>query len=293
MSCTKEKTNYLEETSREIPEVFDFQEASSMLVDRYRISIEALNGTFYTGYNELRVRITDTQTGETINPDSIQFIPISKIADGVVTSCPHLFQLQKSTQNAYWEGYSIFIDEQLPNPTWKLYVNLVVGQQNYTATSDITTKEQLNKNLNKTLFRGNDSLDYMIALVSPRNPQVGTNPIIAGIFKRITTTHLAEFVPLSPSYYQYVAVNDHTLELDPRMPEPSMGNHSSPNNVNLSQRNDGFYEGVVNYTMTGNWTLNFILKDARNTIVKGNAVSTAFTPGVQGVKGELHIDILF
>lgn len=72
-----------------------------------------------------------------------------------------------------------------------------------------------------------------------------------------------------------------------------MGNHTSPNNQDLTQRDDGLYHGVVNYTMTGNWTLNFILVNQNGLIVKGTEVPTTFTPGVEGAKSELYIDILF
>jgi len=83
------------------------------------------------------------------------------------------------------------------------------------------------------------------------------------------------------------------LQLDPRMPEPSMGNHSSPNIKDLKQQNDGLYHGVVNYTMTGNWTLNFIMQNQDGQIIKGTVVPDDFTPGIEGVKSDLHIDILF
>jgi hypothetical protein len=45
--------------------------------------------------------------------------------------------------------------------------------------------------------------------------------------------------------------------------------------------------------MTGNWTLNFIMQNQVSKILKGTIVPTTFTPGVEGVKSELHIDILF
>ena len=77
------------------------------------------------------------------------------------------------------------------------------------------------------------------------------------------------------------------------MPEPSMGNHSSPNNKDLVQGDDGFYHGVVNYTMTGNWTLNFIFMNQNGKILKGTEVPKDFTPGVECKKSELFIDILF
>lgn len=45
--------------------------------------------------------------------------------------------------------------------------------------------------------------------------------------------------------------------------------------------------------MTGNLTLNFIMMNYKGRILKGTKVPADFTPGVEGVKSELHIDILF
>ena len=114
----------------------------------------------------------------------------------------------------------------------------------------------------------------------------------AGIYKYNKPTTTAGAFP-DETQFSYSEVAGYTLKLDPRMPEPSMGNHSSPNNQDLTQQNDGLYHGVVNYTMTGNWTLNLIMMNQNGLILKGTVVPTDFTPGVEGVKSELFIDTLF
>src|SRR5690606_6052290 len=96
-----------------------------------------------------------------------------------------------------------------------------------------------------------------------------------------------------PSQFSYAEVENSKLLLYPRMPEPSMGNHPSPNKVDMTQQAGGMYHAVVNYTMNGNWTLNFILLNQSGEVIKGTEVPTDFTPGIEGVKSELHIDILF
>ncbi|WP_258930446.1 FixH family protein [Flavobacterium oreochromis] len=138
-----------------------------------------------------------------------------------------------------------------------------------------------------TTFIGNDGEEYYIALVAPQKPKVAENTIIAGIYKYNKPT------AIEPYEYSFTEVKNYTLKIDPRMPEPSMGNHSSPNNKDLLQENDGFYHGIVNYTMTGNWTLNFILLDSTGKVIKGTSVPEDFTPGILGLKSTLFIDILF
>src|SRR5690606_32607198 len=99
-------------------------------------------------------------------------------------------------------------------------------------------------------FAVNDEEQYFMALAAPQRPKVAENQLIAGIYKyNQPTTPVGNFP--DPLQYSYSEVSNHTLLLDPRMPEPSMGNHSSPNNQDLMQMTDGLYYGVVNYTMTG------------------------------------------
>ncbi|MCY1554953.1 hypothetical protein D9M68_915670 [compost metagenome] len=52
-----------------------------------------------------------------------------------------------------------------------------------------------------------------------------------------------------------------------------MGNHSSPNNVDLTSGTTEFYEGKLSLTMTGYWKINLQLEAPDGRILKGEAVT--------------------
>lgn len=292
-SCTKDKTDYKAEIDTEVTEYDEFKEAVTLHSEGYTISIEALNGTFYKGYNEIRLEITDSQTNEKANASAVTFLPIMTNAKGSKMSSPHRYDLVYRPDDNYFSGYSVFTSESSSDGSWELYISFTVAGHIHTAKQNISIQEQTNKNLNMAAFTGKDDEQYVIALVSPQKPNAGENKLIAGIYKFNNPTNTPSGSFPDPSQFSYTEVSGYTLLLDPRMPEPSMGNHSSPNNKDLMQQDDGLYHGVVNYTMTGNWTLNFIMLNQQGQILKGTVVPTDFTPGVEGVKSELHIDILF
>lgn len=291
-SCTIDKTDYEAEIDAEVPEYYEFKEAVSLTSGNYKISIEALNGSFYKGYNELHLKIVNTQTNENVNTSEVTFLPILGNPDETATSCPHKYNLVYDPTTKYFVGYSVFTDESTAAKSWKLYLSFTADDQKYEVNKEVLIEKQSNKNLNMTTFTGKDNQQYIIALVSPQKPTVSENKLTAGIYKYDQPATPAGIFP-DPSQFTYSQVNSYILKLDPRMPEPSMGNHSSPNNQDLTQQNDGLYHGVVNYTMTGNWTLNLILINQNGLIIRGTVVPTDFTPGVEGVKSELFIDTLF
>ncbi len=289
-SCTKEKTDYQAGTNGPAAELFTFKEAVSISADGYHISIEVLNGTFYTGYNEIRLRIQGVQNNKEVS--SVSFLPVMTTAD-TATSCPHRYKMIAVPDSNYFSGYAVFSAESSVAANWELYVGFTTPGGNHLVKQRIVVEEQPNLNLNMTRFTGNDNEQYYIALVAPQQPKVAENTLVAGIYKyNIPAVAPSEAFP-DPSQFSYTEVSGYILQLDPRMPEPSMGNHSSPNNKDLTQQPDGLYHGIVNYTMTGNWTLNFILLNHQGRIVKGTQVPDDFTPGAEGVKSELYIDILF
>lgn len=55
---------------------------------------------------------------------------------------------------------------------------------------------------------------------------------------------------------------------------PAMGNHSSPNNTDLSQSGTpGFYKGKLSLSMTGYWQINMQVFNATKEIIKGESIS--------------------
>ncbi|MBU2950398.1 hypothetical protein KO493_06795 [Tamlana agarivorans] len=291
-ACTVEKTDYDAEIATDTTEYFDFEEVTTIKKGDYKVTIEALNGTLYKGYNEIHIIIVHAQTDEQIKNADLAFLPILTDANGNKSSCPHEYSLSYDAINGYYQGYSVFTNASSTTSSWDLYIDFAIGNDLNKLVESVTVEEQVNKNLNMTAFTGQDNNQYFIALVAPQSPDVAKNDLVAGIYKFIQPNQPAGDFP-DPSQYTYAIVDDHSLLLDPRMPEPSMGNHSSPYNENLTQGNDGLYHGVVNYTMTGNWTLNFIFQDVNGKTIKGTEVPIDFTPGIEGKKSELYIDILF
>ncbi|WP_158963405.1 FixH family protein [Myroides fluvii] len=283
-ACTVEKTDYEAETTITVPDNQEFKEVFSIEKTPYKISVEALQGHLYQGYNEVRLRIFQTDANQVVEEAKATFLPFLTLSQGSKESCPNLYELAYQKQGQYYKGYTVFTKTSKEG-TWQVLIQLELQGQKIELTQTILIEEQSNKNLNMTSFIGQDQEEYSIALVAPMQPKVAENALVAGIFKKNKTA-----VTLDQAYQM---VDDYTLYLDPRMPEPSMGNHSSPNNRNLIQKEDGFYHGVVNYTMTGNWTLNFILQNQQGRILKGTKVPLDFTPGIEGVKSELYLDILF
>src|SRR5690606_2282315 len=293
ISCTKEKTDYEAEIGTEQPGQLEFKEAYSFEKNGLKVSVQALNGTLTKGYNELRLKVYNKDNNAEINSAALGFLPILNDAQGNQVSCPHRYQLVYNTAEKFYAAYAVFTELSSSENKWDLILRLKVGNQEVLIKEPIMMKEQTKKNLKMASLFGHDDGQYFIALLGPSAPKVAGNNLQAGIYKYNKPSTPANGTFPDPSQFNYSEVKGFTLKLDPRMPEPSMGNHSSPNNKDLVQGDDGFYHGVVNYTMTGNWTLNFIFMNQNGKILKGTEVSKDFTPGVEGKKSELFIDILF
>jgi len=289
-SCTKDKTNYERET---VADGGGFREACAVQANGHTISIEVPGGTFRTGWNEIRARITNSQGGVS-NVSSLTFLPVRIDSEGKKASCPHRHELVHDQEGGYFLGHAVFTEESGPDGNWTVRIGVAVSGQTHTAEQNISVEKQLNKNLGMVAFTGTDGERYLIALASPTKPKVGENELVAGVYKRVQASGLPPEGKFPDGLqFLYAQADGLALKLDPRMPEPSMGNHSSPNNKDPAQRDGGLYRGTVNYTMTGNWTLNFILLDENGTVIKGTEVPAGHTPGVEGAKSELHIDIVF
>ncbi len=285
----------------------------------HQIVMQTPGGKFFSGYNSLMVEVFDANSKQKIHVHSFKFLPIqTNTNNGLSSSCPHLYELEFKSDKKAFEGFAVFnnpndaieyeidangnVRAKLKNTikNWSLYLSYTVNGVDYQVKKDVDVSslplEYLNRNF--TEFMGNDGEKYTLALVEPQTPGVKENPLTAGLYKYIKPANGAFEHKIindkpDPSLFSYTTVDGATLELDPRMPDPSMGNHSSPNNKHLTQQADKMYHGVVNYTMTGLWTLNFIFKDKNGTVIKGTKVPHHHTPNVWGKKSELFIDIIF
>src|SRR5690606_11825872 len=120
LSCTKEKTDYEAAIDAVAPEHAEFKEAATIRSGGYDIRIETLNGTFYKGYNEIRLKITNSATSGKADVTGATFSPITTDADGGTSSCPHRYELTYRPDSNYFSGYSVFTSERQADDAWVL-----------------------------------------------------------------------------------------------------------------------------------------------------------------------------
>ncbi|AUC83721.1 hypothetical protein [Lacinutrix sp. Bg11-31] len=221
-------------------------------------TIELFNnsGTFYTGYNNISIRIKDNTTNNYIENASVSWMPIMQMPT-MQHSCPKSVITKAPGKDTVYNGYLIYQMTSLDSSGWSLSVDYSIDNVDYTATDSITVMQSAKQNV--TSFMGSDDSRYVVALIEPNNPIIGINNIMAGVFKM-------------ENMMSFPSVENYTIALDPRM--PGMGNHSSPNNTDLTYNTaDTMYHGNLSLTMTGYWVLNLKLFNAENDVLKGEDIS--------------------
>lgn len=258
VSCSKDD----DITPNNINEIENLQLIKSFSKDGYTLELFNKTGKFQVGYNKLTLRLKDAG-GKYVQNATIDWMPMMTMNMGGMThqhSSPYSEISKVSGKQTLYQGYIVFImasDE--PDNYWDLHINLSVDGQNISIEDKvnvITTESQYNKVY--TSGMGTDDENYMLALIEPENPIIGTNDIVVALFKK-------------GDNHDFPIVNNYKIKVDPRM--PGMGNHSAPGNVDMTQRNDGFYHGKVGFSMSGYWKINLILEDGSGTVIKGEPVT--------------------
>ena len=172
-------------------------------------------------------------------------------------SCPKSEVSKISTDGTLYEGYIMFQMAQNTTEYWDLKVDYSINGVDYTTTSVIDVPASAKRTVNT--FMGTDGVKYLVAYAAPHQPSVAINNMIVGVWKM-------------QDMMTFPVVDGYTLKIDPRM--PSMGNHGSPNNVDLSQSaSDKLYYGKLSLTMTGYWKINLQLLNESNVILKGETIT--------------------
>jgi hypothetical protein len=248
VSCKKEET-----TSNPTPTPDPWE-------DYYKIGEVAASGTGLTvllymdeepfmGYNYVYAVVKDDATDELLSNAQVMFEPLMDMGN-MVHSCP----IEQPTWNAdvdAYKGAAVFIMPSV-NGTWTIDVEVThpTTAAKGKATFPITVIDKPETRLISFMSQSDNSKVF-VALLDPRNPEVGMNDYHLAIF---TKANMMSFPPIS----------DLQIEIDPEM--PTMG-HGSPNNVNPTALGYGHYMGEVNFTMTGYWKVNMVIKDNQGNIM--------------------------
>lgn len=244
-------------TVDELAGITKFQEFSN---DTHTIELYSKEGNLEQGFNEIYIRIKDKATGNYEKNAAITWTPMMHMSM-MNHSCPKSEVVQKTPNGTLYSGYIVFQMAQNATEYWDLKIDYTINGTAYTTTSEIDVPASAKRKV--TSFTGTDGVKYIIAYAAPSQPKVAVNDIVLGVWKMQDMMH-------------FPIVDGYKVKIDPRM--PSMGNHSSPNNVDATQTALGeLYKGKLSLTMTGYWKINLQLLNAEGDVLKGEAITDTVT----------------
>ncbi|TDD78793.1 hypothetical protein [Flavobacterium caseinilyticum] len=237
----------------ELAELTKFKEITNTT---HTIEMYSYTGALEQGYNEISLRIKDKTSGDYVNNATVSWMPLMHMTM-MTHSCPKSEVEKVAAAGALYRGNIVFQMPQNATEYWDLKIDYTVNGTAYTATSVIDVPASAKQRV--TTFTGSDNVKYIVAYVEPHHPKVALNDIIVGVYKM-------------ESMMSFPVVDHFKVKIDPRM--PSMGNHGSPNNVDLTQSAlDKLYHGKLSLTMTGLWKINLQLLNASDVVLKGETIT--------------------
>ncbi|PXY40647.1 hypothetical protein DMB65_12125 [Flavobacterium cheongpyeongense] len=253
-SCSSDDNS---STQIPIDETAGLQKIQEISNETHTFELYSQSGSLIQGYNHITLSIKDKKTNAYIKDAKISWLPIMHMAM-MEHSCPKSAVTKTSDKQTLYEGDIIFQMAENDTEYWDLTLTYTVKTISYTVTDIIKVQASAKRTVSS--FNGSDGVRYLIASIAPQNPKVATNDISVGVYKM-------------QDMMTFPVVNNLKIKMDPRM--PSMGNHGSPNNTDLTQSTtDGFYNGKLSLTMTGYWKINLQLLNASNDVLKGEPVTT-------------------
>ncbi|WP_353134071.1 hypothetical protein [Pseudopedobacter sp.] len=248
IACSKDKDPVVSN------ELEGLQLVTTISNDAHQIELYTSNGKFQTGYNKIYFQIKNAN-GSLVNNTAATWAPLMHMTS-MSHSCPFSSITKKENAQSTFTGYIVFQMAGNDTEYWELALNYTINGKEYTAKDKIMVTAAPKRVVES--FQGSDNKRYVVALAEPSNPRVAVNDMKAVLYRMESMTN-------------FVMVDNYKIKIDPRM--PGMGNHSSPNNVDLTQGQDKMYQGKLSLTMTGYWKINLQIEDSSQNIIKGEAVT--------------------
>jgi len=224
--------------------------------DTHTIELYSSTGILQQGHNAISLRIKNKTTNEYEKSAAITWAPLMHMTS-LQHACPFSAVTKTSGKETLYNGYIVFQMAENTMEYWDLTLNYTINGVAFTANSRIGVPASAKQRV--TTITGTDGVKYILALIEPTGPKVAINDMIVGVFKM-------------QSMMMFPIVDNYKVKIDPRM--PSMGNHGSPNNVDLTQSvSDKLYHGKLSLTMTGLWKINLQLLNASDVVLKGETIT--------------------
>lgn len=238
----------------QIDETADLILTKTMANSDHTLVIFTKNGKFTEGYNQVFVQVKDADN-QYLSNVSLDWKPMMHMTN-MMHSGPYSGFSKVEGKQSLYEAYVVFQMAGNATEYWDLTFNYTVNGVPYEMTESIDVQTSPKRNV--VSFKGSDQQKYILALIEPSSPKVAVNDMTVGVFAM-------------ESMANFPIVNQYKVKIDPRM--PSMGNHGSPNNVDLTQISNGFYQGKLSLTMSGYWKINLMLENENGEILKGEPIT--------------------
>ena len=236
-------------------------ELSTVVDGKYNVFAYSRTGNFNVGYNDIYFVATKKKNGNYVKNFEVTGLTphMLMVKMGMKHSTPVSGPAESFSDSypAVKRAWVSFIMSSGESGSWTIGYNLdVLGSNGGIEEADITVDPlPAGQDWVKSFKVGNDT--YYISVVNPLDLKTGANTLKAYISKKS-----------SPATTPYtLATESFKVDIDPRMPD--MGNHTSPDNTELTKQADGSYQGTVNLTMTGLWRIHLTVRDLQGNVVAG------------------------
>ena len=265
LSCSTD-----DDTDPVLNEVEGLKKIQELTNNTHTVELFNTSGNFKTGYNNISIRVKDNATKDFVENASLTWMPIMTMPTKD-HSCPKSAISKASGKATVYDGFIVYQMANLDGSGWSLKIDYSINGVSYSVASDIVVTQSEFQNV--TSFMGKDDVRYVLALIEPKQPKIAVNKMRVGLFKMETMM-------------SFPTVPDYKITLDPRM--PGMGNHSSPNNKDLTYNaGDKMYDGDLSLTMSGYWVLNLKLLNSSGDVLKGEAITE------EQIKSSLYLELDF
>ena len=265
LSCSTD-----EQTDQVLNEVEGLKKIKDITNSTHTLELFTSSGKFETGFNAITIRIQDNATKDYVENASLTWMPVMQMPS-MAHSCPTSSISKTSGKSTLYDGYIVYQMANLDGSGWSLKIDYTINGVSYSVGSNIVVMQSEFQNV--TAFMGTDNVRYVLALIEPMQPKIAVNKMKVGLFKMETML-------------SFPIVADYKITLDPRM--PGMGNHSSPNNKDLTYNAvDKMYNGDLSLTMSGYWVLNLKLLNTAGEVLKGETITS------ERLKSSLYLELDF
>jgi len=238
------------------PDTNNYLKMAEALSDGSSFNVQLYSkDSLFVGFNKVYIKVTDKNSAQSVDQATLVLHPLMDMVT-FSHACPVENPASTPNTEGYYEGVILF---SMPGiNSWSVSADVTVNGKTETVKFELpkviaSIPVQKIVMIDSVMTNGTLKLvKYPISIVKPDEWKVGMNTF------EVTIHQMQDMMT-------FPITNDFIVEITPEM--PSMG-HGSPNNINPVYTSLAHYVGKVNFTMTGPWRVNMLIKKSSWTKAK-------------------------